>query len=102
MIESEFIGGKLDGAILAFKLIAVEDIHSGEFYVLSDFVSLKETEHFGEFEGGRYGADQFIIIFVDHLGPFRQKENHGLLPRNYFYREIVAIEEQRSHPLIIA
>lgn len=102
MIKGKFVGGKLYGAILAFELIAVKDVHAIEFYILSDLVSLKEAEYFREFEGCGYGADEFIVILVDHLGPFRQKKNHGLLPRNYFYREIVAIEEQRSHSSIVA
>lgn len=99
MVKSEFRGGKFYGAVLALELISKKNIHASKFDVERDFMVLKKAKNFGEAVSGGNGPYEFVVVFVDNFRSIGQKEYHGLLPVNYLYGKIVAVQKQRSHSI---
>lgn len=91
MIKGEFVGRKLESAVLAFEIVAEENIHASKFNVQGNFMILKKPKDLGEAISSRDGPDEFILINVHDLGPIREKEYHGLLPIYDLNRKIVAV-----------
>ena len=70
------------GAILAFELVAGEDVYAGQWRrPLADFDVAEEPDHGRSLDGEGNGVD-LVVVFLDNFDFTHEQQGHGSLPRD--------------------